>query len=44
VTDKIGAKDAEEATVGLRSFISGGDYYTQQEISSELSKLLRLLT
>ena len=44
VTDKIGAKDAEEATVGLRSFMSGGDYYTQQEISSELSKLLRLLT
>jgi len=44
VTEKIGAKDAEEATVGLRSFMSGGDYYTQQEISSELSKLLRLLT
>jgi len=44
VTDKIGAKDAQEATVGLRSFMSGGDYYTQQEISSELSKLLRLLT
>ena len=44
VTDKIGAKDAEEATVGLRSFMSGGDYFTQQEISSELSKLLRLLT
>ena len=44
VTDKIGAKDAEEATVGLRTFMSGGDYYTQQEISSELSKLLRLLT
>ena len=44
VTDKIGAKDTQEATVGLRSFISGGDFYTQQEISSELSKLLRLLT
>lgn len=44
VTDKIGAKDAQEATVGLRSFMSGGDYFTQQEISSELSKLLRLLT
>jgi len=44
VVDKIGAKDAEQATVGLRSFISGGDFYTQQEISSELSKLLRLLT
>jgi hypothetical protein len=44
VAEKIGAKDAEEATAGLRSFMSGGDYYTQQEISSELSKLLRLLT
>ena len=44
VAEKIGAKDAEEATEGLRSFMSGGDYYTQQEISSELSKLLRLLT
>lgn len=44
VAEKIGAKDAEQATAGLRSFISGGDYYTQQEISSELSKLLRLLT
>jgi hypothetical protein len=44
VEQKIGAKDAEEATAGLRSFMSGGDYFTQQEISSELSKLLRLLT
>ena len=44
VEDKIGKKDAQEATSGLRSFMSGGDYYTQQEISSELSKLLRLLT
>ena len=44
VTDKIGAKDAAQATAGLQSFISGGDFYTQQEISSELSKLLRLLT
>jgi hypothetical protein len=44
VQDKIGAKDAAEATAGLQSFISGGDFYTQQEISSELSKLLRLLT
>ena len=44
VEQKIGAKDAEEATAGLKSFMSGGDYFTQQEISSELSKLLRLLT
>jgi hypothetical protein len=44
VEEKIGDKDADEATTGLRSFMSGGDYFTQQEISSELSKLLRLLT
>ncbi len=44
VEEKIGADDTEEATTGLRSFMSGGDYFTQQEISSELSKLLRLLT
>ena len=43
-TDKIGVKDAEEATAELKSFMSGGDYFTQQEISSQLSKLLRLLT
>jgi hypothetical protein len=44
VEEKIGDEDADEATTGLRSFMSGGDYFTQQEISSELSKLLRLLT
>ena len=44
VEDKIGQKDADEATVDLRSFMSGGDYYSQAEISSQMSKLLRLLT
>lgn len=44
VEEKIGDEDADKATTGLRSFMSGGDYFTQQEISSELSKLLRLLT
>jgi hypothetical protein len=44
VEDKIGKKDADEATVDLKSFMSGGDYYSQAEISSQMSKLLRLLT
>ncbi len=44
VEEKIGQKDADEATVELKSFMSGGDYFTQSEISSQLSKLLRLLT
>ena len=44
VEKKIGKDEADEATTGLKSFMSGGDYYTQSEISSEMSKLLRLLT
>jgi hypothetical protein len=44
VENKIGQKDADQATKDLRSFMSGGDYYSQSEISSQMSKLLRLLT
>lgn len=44
VEDKIGQKDADEATKDLKSFMSGGDYYSQSEVSSQMSKLLRLLT
>ena len=44
VSDKIGEKDGAVATQSLRDFMSGGDLYAQGEISSELSKLLRLLT
>jgi hypothetical protein len=44
VEEKIGQKDADEATKDLRSFMSGGDYYSQSEVSSQMSKLLRLLT
>jgi hypothetical protein len=44
VEDKIGDKDAAEATQGLKTFMSGGDYFNQGEISSQMSKLLRLLT
>ena len=44
VEDKIGQKDADTATKDLKSFMSGGDYYNQSEISSQMAKLLRLLT
>lgn len=44
VEDKIGQEDADEATEGLKKFISGSDLYNQSEISSQMAKLLRLLT
>ena len=44
VEDKIGKEDADIATKDLKSFMAGGDYYNQSEISSHMSKLLRLLT
>lgn len=44
VEAKIGKKDADIATQKLRSYMSGGDVYSQSEISSEMATLLRLLT
>lgn len=44
VGSKIGKEDADVATANLRNFMSGGDYYSQAEVQSEMSKLLRLLT
>lgn len=44
VEAKIGKKDADVATEGLRSYMAGGDFFNQSQISSELSKMLRLLT
>jgi hypothetical protein len=44
VEAKIGKKDADVATQNLRSFMSGADVYSQGEVQSEMSKLLRLLT
>jgi hypothetical protein len=41
---KIGKKDADVATANLRSFKSGGDLFSQSEISSQMATLLRLLT
>ena len=41
---KIGPEDAEVATADLKNFMAGGDYYNQSEISSQMAKLLRLLT
>jgi hypothetical protein len=44
VEDKIGKKDADVASEKLRKYIGGGDVLNQGEVSSEMSKLLRLLT
>jgi hypothetical protein len=44
VEAKIGQEDANIATQKLKSFQSGGDVFSQSEISSEMSTMLRLLT
>ena len=44
VEAKIGPEDADIATADLKKFMSGSELYNQSEISSEMSKLLRLLT
>jgi hypothetical protein len=44
VEDKIGQEDADIATADLKKFISGSELYNQSEISSQMAKLLRLLT
>jgi hypothetical protein len=44
VEEKIGQEDADEATQKLKGFLSGSDLFSQAEISSEMSTLLRLLT
>lgn len=44
VEAKIGKEDAAIATKDIKSFMSGGDFYSQSDISSQMAKLLRLLT
>jgi hypothetical protein len=44
VEEKIGKDEADVATENIRKFMAGGDYLNQSQVSSELSKLLRLLT
>jgi len=44
VEAKIGTEDAAEATKDLKSFMSGNDFYSQADISSQMAKMLRLLT
>jgi len=44
VEKRIGKKEADQATAGLQSYLSGGQLMTQSNISAELSKMLRLLT
>jgi hypothetical protein len=44
VEEKIGKEDADIATKELRGFMSGSDVYSQSEISSQMNRMLRLLT
>jgi DNA-binding ferritin-like protein len=44
VEAKIGSDDAKIATEKLMAFKSGSEVFSQSEISSEMNKLLRLLT
>jgi hypothetical protein len=44
VEAKIGKKEADAATAELRGFMSGSDVYSQAEISSQMNRMLRLLT
>ncbi len=44
VESKIGKEDADIATADLKSYMSGSDVYSQGEVQSQMSKLLRLLT
>ena len=44
VEAKIGDEDADVATADLKKFMTGTEYFNRSEISSEMAKLLRLLT
>jgi hypothetical protein len=44
VEAKIGKEDGDIATQKLKSYISGGDVFSQGEVQSEMNKMLRLLT
>lgn len=44
VEQKIGSEDAKIATEHLKAFKSGSELFSQGEISSEMNRLLRLLT
>jgi hypothetical protein len=44
VEKKLGKKDADIATRELKGFMSGSDLYSQSDISSQMARMLRLLT
>ncbi len=44
VIDKIGNKEGQQATAKMRQFMSGGDLFSQSDVSREMSRFLRLLT
>lgn len=44
VEEKIGKDDADVATKDLKNYMSGGELYSQSDVSSQMSKMMRLLT
>ena len=44
VEDKIGKDEADTKTEQFREFMTSKNYYSQSEISSQMAKLLRVLT
>ncbi len=44
VVEKIGESEGNKATAKIRSFMSGGDLFSQGDVSQEMSRMLRLLT
>jgi hypothetical protein len=44
VEEKLGTEDAAKATESVKGFMSGSDLYSQSDISSQMAKMLRLLT
>jgi hypothetical protein len=44
VEEKLSPEDAAKATESVKGFMSGSDLYSQADISSQMAKMLRLLT
>ena len=44
VEEKIGQKDADEVTHDLKDYELGANLYSERDVQSQMSTLLRLLT
>jgi hypothetical protein len=44
VEEKLSKEDADKATESVKAFMSGNDLFSQADISSQMAKMLRLLT